>query len=484
MLNVVGHTVLFAVDDYLLPFKRNLCYYLTKPEVHTEPVLAPSDDNPNAPDHSVAHFYGTVLHDNNKFKMWYSGKSEADGNGLVCYAESQNGIFWTKPDLNQVEFKGTRKNNIVNLPGQEIYGVSVIKDENDLDPGRRYKMIYEHRDENGRVARRFGKRRLSIRTATSPDGIDWKASDDFAIDDQCEHGSFYQHQGLYVCHGHGTSYGEGGNKQGRQGLTWVSPDFDNWVQGFASGFLMPEPNNRGTQEEYDQVHLGVGAANFGNVCVGVYAIWNNKGWGEEGTSADFGLVISNDGVNFREVVKGYTFLDHEDSPATPVEGFDFPTILCQGNGILNVGEKTLIYHGRWRNAGTIKQTSTSKFYRAETALATLPRDRWGALGLVPEMSNGWVWSEPIIFQNDKIEISLNIDDAKNISVELSDEQFNLLPEYSGANSGFCLDSEGLECKVVWPRGNLESFVNRPIRLRVNLKRIDGNNPLLYAVYLK
>ena len=90
----------------------------------------------------------------------------------------------------------------------------------------------------------------------------------------------------------------------------------------------------------------------------------------------------------------------------------------------------------------------------------------------------------VIFQNDKIEISLNIDDGKNISVELSDEQFNLLPEHSGTNSGFCLDSEGLECKGAWTRGNLESVVNRPIRLRVNLKRIDGNNPLLYAVYLK
>jgi hypothetical protein len=32
-LKVEGHTVLFAIDDYLLPFKRNLCYYLSKPRV-------------------------------------------------------------------------------------------------------------------------------------------------------------------------------------------------------------------------------------------------------------------------------------------------------------------------------------------------------------------------------------------------------------------------------------------------------------------
>ena len=31
---------------------------------------------------------------------------------------------------------------------------------------------------------------------------------------------------------------------------------------------------------------------------------------------------------------------------TPVAGKSYATVLCQGNGILNVGEQTLIYHGR------------------------------------------------------------------------------------------------------------------------------------------
>ena len=49
--------------------------------------------------------------------------------------------------------------------------------------------------------------------------------------------------------------------------------------------------------------------------------------------------------------KGHVYIGGHDSPVTPAPGKDYPTILCQGHGILNVGDETRIYHGRWRNAG-------------------------------------------------------------------------------------------------------------------------------------
>src|SRR5438477_9917863 len=56
-----SQALLLAIDDDLLPVKSNLCYYLSKPQVRKEPVLTPSVDNPKAPDHIAAFFYGTVL---------------------------------------------------------------------------------------------------------------------------------------------------------------------------------------------------------------------------------------------------------------------------------------------------------------------------------------------------------------------------------------------------------------------------------------
>ena len=96
--------------------------------------------------------------------------------------------------------------------------------------------------------------------------------------------------------------------------------------------------------QYPQVHLGVGAASFGNVCVGVYGLWYDRADFSE-IACDLGLVISNDGVRFREpgAAPGQVYIHRDDSPATPAPGRNFHTILCQGNGILNVGDETRIY---------------------------------------------------------------------------------------------------------------------------------------------
>jgi hypothetical protein len=61
--------------------------------------------------------YVTVLHDVNRFAMYYRGMpvAGADGstNEVTCYAESPDGITWTKPNLGLFEVHGTRSNNVV-----------------------------------------------------------------------------------------------------------------------------------------------------------------------------------------------------------------------------------------------------------------------------------------------------------------------------------------------------------------------------------
>jgi hypothetical protein len=265
----------------------------------------------------------------------------------------------------------------------------------------------------------------------------------------------------------------------------LSYDFDHWNEGAVESFALPEPRDpaaRGINGNYDQVHLGVGAASFGNVCVGLYGLWHNDDYtnGFNRISCDLGLVISNDGLHFREPVKGHVFISQYDSPATPVQGKNFNTNLCQANGILNVGAETRIYHGRWRNIGW---PGDLEDYRAEVALATIGRDRWGALRPAPRHNSGCVWTAPLRWPDSNAAIFLNADGARGLRVEIADEQFHLLPEYSGARAGHTTADAGLDCQVEWPMGDLSRLAGKIVRLKIHLQAGEHDAPRLYAVML-
>lgn len=59
---------MLAIHDVSLPWRKDVCLYLSKPQVRTEPVLAPSPLESGAPDNVAAHSCGTVLHDAGIFR--------------------------------------------------------------------------------------------------------------------------------------------------------------------------------------------------------------------------------------------------------------------------------------------------------------------------------------------------------------------------------------------------------------------------------
>lgn len=77
----------------------------------------------------------------------------------ICYAESRDGLNWTKPALHVHEWDGAPSNVLLVGP----HGAGVFKDEADLEPERRYKMIARLKEGNDS--------RLGV--ALSRDGIRW-----------------------------------------------------------------------------------------------------------------------------------------------------------------------------------------------------------------------------------------------------------------------------------------------------------------------
>lgn len=110
------------------------------------------------------------------YKIWYqaySGKRsrKPQERCVVCYAESDDGLHWKRPQLNFFSYNGYSPTNIVlvgNGGHSSNYGVSVVVTPDDPDPGRRYKMAYFD------WWRKREQEYPGLSVAFSPDGLHWK----------------------------------------------------------------------------------------------------------------------------------------------------------------------------------------------------------------------------------------------------------------------------------------------------------------------
>jgi len=110
----VGSRRELFVDDYLIDkLAGDAQLQLHKP-VPQEVVLVTDE-----PWEGNTCAYYTVFRDGELYRMYYRGshfdeKTRKKGHPeVVCYAESRDGVHWTKPELGLVEFAGSKENNIV-----------------------------------------------------------------------------------------------------------------------------------------------------------------------------------------------------------------------------------------------------------------------------------------------------------------------------------------------------------------------------------
>src|ERR1043166_6800674 len=59
-------------------------------------------------------FYTTLIDEDGKLRLWYICR-DAENHPNVAYAESRDGINWTKPNLGLVVYRGSRENNLVGI---------------------------------------------------------------------------------------------------------------------------------------------------------------------------------------------------------------------------------------------------------------------------------------------------------------------------------------------------------------------------------
>ncbi len=167
----IGSRRELLVDDYLIDSMTGVELRLHHP-APAEVVLsldAPWEGNTCA--------YVTVFRDGDKYRMYYRGshidvKTREGREQVTCYAESEDGIRWTKPNLGIIEYENSTDNNIV-CTGEAAHNFCPFKDENPECPAKaRYKAVGFGEGPGGRRA---------LAAFVSPDGLDWKPMRDEPI---------------------------------------------------------------------------------------------------------------------------------------------------------------------------------------------------------------------------------------------------------------------------------------------------------------
>jgi hypothetical protein len=150
----VGSRVEMFVDQHLIDKGQNVEHRLTEP-TKREVVL-----QLDRPWEGPVSAYFTVFRDGDKIRMYYRG-----GEDFTCYAESTDGIHFTRPELGLIEHKGSKANNVLFRDPQDT-SFAAFRDENpDAKADERYKALsYTVTDD----------KHGAMTAWASPDGVHWR----------------------------------------------------------------------------------------------------------------------------------------------------------------------------------------------------------------------------------------------------------------------------------------------------------------------
>jgi hypothetical protein len=466
------------VDDAEIESMRNVTRTLNTPiQVPENPIVKP--DQPW--ESTLTLQPGTVIYDEQEhiFKMWYNSlptESKPDIQEFMCYATSTDGIHWTKPALNLIEYHGSAANNI--FLKWCSWTLSVIKDMREPDPARRYKLAYW-------VAHDVAKKGVWV--AFSADGIHWNldehnpvipgasSGDTFCVMQDPVSGEFWM-------------YHKSAIMPIRKVSRLVSKDFIHWK----NDELVLDPDDR---DQPDTEFYGLSPFPFGNQYLGL--LWVFHTYRQQ---IDVQLVSSRDGRTWdrsahRRVFLPLGFMKNDyDGHA-----FDSEMIMAIAPPVAVNGELWMYYTGysNKHNANTHEEALLDT-YLGQIGVVKLPMDGFCSIDATSE---GSVVTRPVHVAGSALHITASTktiadqdhpfdptwaqlftndrDGVGEVRVELQDEQGKIIPGFSAAE---CKPITGhiVDGAVAWTSGkNLSALRGQSVRLKFVLQ-----NAKLYSYSTK
>ena len=445
MLRVSTHPQLF-LDDYLIDELRNVRRELQSPVKHPDNPLIIQEHGWEANAISV---YGTVLHDAQaeRFHCWYlasrgipkvpdTPEGSAMSKYYTCYAESPDGIGWTKPMVNSQPFGGFQPNNIV-IPGS--HSICVIETPEDPDPNRRFKAG------GGGV---FG---------FSPDGINWDVRSWRDVIGKNDTGTSIVRWGnkwIAFVRNQESDDRPKGNLQRAVAIS-ESDDFEHWTPKKTIWMTDATDGHPWTQP------YGLCVTAYGDQLIGVLPLLRLEPFEGNNSVGDMELQLmsSRDGRSWQRVADRTVLFDP--SPNGPIEDRPWDNYAYPSSTLLNVGDQVRLYYsgtnGRHGEGKTPEGRAMADKRHCGIGLATLAADRFVALR--PDHKT----SEPAVLRTKPLTAAgnaliLNADLGLNgrLEVELLDAQGHV---QDGFDRGQCrlVPQDALRYRVTWGDSNTSAF---------------------------
>lgn len=374
---------------------------------------------------------------------WQDHQQHSNNPGLIAYAESDDGIHWRKPTLNNIEFDGSTANNLVwYATGNNM---SPFRDPNpDVPDSERYKAIVRHHNVFGLV---------------SPDGLNWSVSqpEPLLTDrpfDSHNIAFFDENLGEYVIYSRAVSLGKEGPFKG--GIRWVrrwrSADFRTWSEA-----ELIDTGDAPLEQFYT------------NACIlydrapGTYLMFPSRfvqerepkpGWEFGPGISDIVLLSSRDGLHFDR-----SFMEAFVRPG-PDDGNWHERGIYMERGLLHTSPTEMSLYGmeNWRMPSVCIRR-----YSLRTDGFVSMRGRYEA---------GSFTTPPFTFDGGELELNYSTSAVGSVRVELQGADGKPLPGCSLADSQMLFGDE-IEGTIGWSESaDLAALAGTPVRLHVELRDAD------------
>ena len=382
--------------------------------------------------------YYTVFRDGNRYRMYYRGshydtEQRRGTHEVVCYAESEDGIHWSKPRLGLFEFEGSKDNNIV-WDGPGTHNFTPFKDTNpECKPESRYKAL----------ASAPGWPCDGLLAFQSSDGIHWSLMADEpvitagAFDSQ--NLAFWDSvRGRYV------EYHRGGREGLRDIMTCTSDDFLNWTE--PQWLSYPD-----APREHLYTNAILAYERAPHIFLGFPTRFLPQTQQVEPT-----FMASRDGRTFRRWTEALIPLD---AP----EDRDGNRSNYMAWGLIQLPDSEREYSVYASEAYyTGPDSRLRRFtYRVDGFVSVRASDKGGEL-----------ITKPFTFTGSKLVINFATGEQGSVRVEFQDADGNPLEGFSLADCT-ALRGDAVEERVVWQAGaELGGVADTPVRLRFQLRDAD------------